>query len=69
MDIQREPEIAAIFEGNDVPAWVADAASAAVDADPNDASTWTEALALAFGRRANRLIREHIGPAGESDRF
>ena len=67
MDIDREPEIAAIFEGESVPPWVAHAVDAALEATPLDASTWTEALALAFGRRANRLLRDRINPNTETD--
>jgi len=67
MDIDREPEIAAIFEGKSVPPWVAHAVDAALEATPLDASTWTEALALAFGRRANRFLRARISPDAETD--
>jgi hypothetical protein len=69
MDIDQEPEIAAIFEGQDVPPWVASAVDAALETTPQDASTWTEALAVAFGRRANRILRERIGPASDVDRL
>ena len=69
MDIDREPEIAAIFEGESVPPWVAHAVDAALEATPLDASTWTEALALAFGRRANRLLRDRVGSDADADRL
>jgi len=69
MDIEREPEIAAIFEGEDVPPWVVSAADLALGADPHDASAWVEALALALGRRANRLLRERSEPSGDPEHY
>ena len=69
MDIEREPEIASIFEGQTVPTWVTRAVDAAVESDADEASVWAEALALAFGRRANRLTRERLGPSTDGDRY
>ena len=69
MDIEREPEIAAIFEGEDVPPWVVSAADLALGADPHDASAWVEPLALSLGRRANRLLRDASEPPGDPDHY
>jgi len=69
MEIEREPEIAAIFEDEDVPRWVVSVADLALGADPHDASIWIEALALALGRRANRLLRERSEPPGYSEHY
>jgi hypothetical protein len=61
-DRDSEPELADIFEGEDPPAWVIEAASRAMETDEREAATWADALALALGRRANRLLRDRIGP-------
>ena len=58
MDLDREPELADILDEEDVPPWVMDAIDAALAATPEEAALWSEALALAFGRRANRIARD-----------
>ena len=58
MDLDREPELADILDEGDVPLWVMDAIDAALAASPEEAALWSEALALAFGRRANRIARD-----------
>lgn len=58
MDLDREPELADILDEGDVPPWVMDAIDAALAASPEEAALWSEALALAFGRRANRIARD-----------
>ena len=60
MELDREPEIAHMFEGEDPPPWVTDVVRVALAADPEEAASWSEALALAFGRRANRIVRERL---------
>jgi hypothetical protein len=61
-DPDREPELADIFEDEDPPEWVIEAASSAIETDEREAAAWADALSLALGRRANRLLRESIGP-------
>ena len=61
-DHDREPELADIFEDDDPPAWVVEAATRAIETDGREAATWADALALALGRRANRMLRDSIGP-------
>lgn len=67
MDLDREPELADILDEGDAPPWVMDAIQAALDASPEEAALWSEALALAFGRRSNRIVRNRLD-FDESDR-
>ena len=64
MDLDREPELADILDEGDVPPWVMDAIDAALAASPEEAALWSEALALAFGRRANRIARDQTDFGG-----
>ena len=66
MDLDREPEVADILDEGDAPSWVMDAIDAALAASPEEAALWSEALALAFGRRANRIVRDRLD-LGETD--
>lgn len=61
-DHDREPELADIFDGQHPPAWAVEAARQAIETDEREAANWADALSLALGRRANRLLRERIGP-------
>ena len=61
-DPSNEPELADIFEDDEPPEWVVEAASKAIETDEREAATWADALSLALGRRANRVLRERIGP-------
>lgn len=61
-DPENEPEIADIFEDKDPPEWVIEAAAKAVTTDERQAAEWADALSLALGRRANRLLRDRLGP-------
>ena len=67
MDVDREPELADILDGGDAPSWVMDAIHAALAVSPEEAALWSEALALGFGRRANRIARDALDFGG-SDR-
>ncbi len=64
MDLDREPELADILDEGDAPSWVMDAIHAAVTVGPEEAALWSEALALAFGRRANRIARDRLDFGG-----
>jgi hypothetical protein len=61
MNLENEPEMAELLERTGAPAWVITAAEAAMATDERDASAWSDSLALAIGRRANRLLRERYG--------
>jgi hypothetical protein len=50
-----------MLEGVEAPAWVLQAAEGAITTDWREAAAWTDSLALAIGRRANRLLRERFG--------
>jgi hypothetical protein len=58
MDLDHEPELADILDEGDVPLWLMGAIDAALAATPEEAALWSEVLALAFGRRANRIARD-----------
>ena len=68
MDLDLEPELADILDEGDGPSWVMDAIDAALAATPEEAAVWSEALALAFGRRANRITRERLDFGGHDRR-
>lgn len=61
MNIESEPELADLLEGTDAPTWVVEAVKRAIVTDEREAAGWSDALALALGRRANRLLRERFG--------
>jgi hypothetical protein len=61
MNLENEPEIAELLERTGAPAWLVAAAKAAMATDEREASAWSDALALAIGRRANRRLRERYG--------
>lgn len=61
MDLEKEPEFADLFDGAEAPRWVVEAVHAAVATDAVEAAGWSDSLALALGRRANRLLRERFG--------
>lgn len=61
MNLENEPEMAELLERTGAPAWVITAAEAAMATDEREASAWSDSLALAIGRRANRLLRERYG--------
>jgi hypothetical protein len=61
-DRDREPELADIFDDGEPPDWVVEAATRALGTDEREAAAWADALSLALGRRANRMLRERIGP-------
>ncbi len=61
LDIDSEPELADLLEDAEAPVWVVEAVESAVATDEREAAGWSDALALALGRRANRLLRERLG--------
>ena len=61
MDLKREPELVDMVDGKDAPTWVVQAFEQAATTDEHDSAAWSDALALALGRRANRLLRERLG--------
>lgn len=61
MDLENEPEFADLLDRGDAPRWVVEAVQGAVETDAVDAAGWSDSLALALGRRANRLLRERFG--------
>jgi hypothetical protein len=61
MDLKHEPEFADLFERGETPQWVVDAVDGALATDAVEAAGWSDSLALALGRRANRLLRERFG--------
>ena len=61
MNLENEPEIADLLERTGAPTWLIAAAEAAMATDEREASAWSDALALAIGRRANRRLRERYG--------
>ena len=67
MDIQNEPEFADLFDRGEAPRWVVEAVRGAVETDAVDAAGWSDSLALALGRRANRLLRERFGVDPKDD--
>ena len=68
MDIDPEPELADILDEGDAPSWVMDAIHAALAGNPDEAALWSESLALAFGRRANRIARDRLDFGGDDRR-
>ncbi len=58
MNFDGEPEITDVLDGEDTPRWVLDTIDLAAGVDPEEAALWMEALALGFGRRANRIRRD-----------
>jgi hypothetical protein len=61
MNFENEPEMAELLERTGAPAWVITAAESAMATDEREASSWSDSLALAIGRRANRRLRERYG--------
>jgi hypothetical protein len=47
---------------------VMDTIEAALHTSPEEAALWSESLALAFGRRANRITRERLDVGGHDQR-
>ena len=66
MDLDCEPEITDILDEGVGPPWVMDTIEAALHTSPEEAALWSESLALAFGRRANRITRERLDVGGHN---
>jgi hypothetical protein len=61
MEFETEPELAELLDRANAPTWVAEAARGAILTDWRASAEWSDSLALALGRRANRLLRERFG--------
>ncbi len=61
IDLGNEPELEDMFEEKAPPAWVISAIEGAIATDIREAAAWSDALALALGRRSNRMLRERYG--------
>lgn len=64
LNLESEPELNDLLEDSDPPAWVLEAIQSAMVTDEREAAGWSDALALALGRRANRLLRDRFGADG-----
>ena len=65
--MQNEPELSEMIDTAEVPGWVLDATQLIAAADPLEAAIWTDAIANAVGRRANRLIRAQLGTVDRAE--
>ena len=61
MNLDGEPELTDILDEGHTPKWVLDTINIAMDVESEEAALWMEALALGFGRRANRIRRDYTG--------